>query len=155
MASNNTWILVADSARGRVFETVSPDDALTEVACFANPGGRSPGRSFTTDRPPSVNESVGPTRHSIEPHTTLREKIADRFARTITDELERGRNDHRYARLVIVAPPRFLGALHGAFSKPLRDCIAAEVKRNLTALPASDIRAHLPREPFAGAANVA
>ena len=155
MATNNTWILVADGASARVFETASPDDALTEVACFANPGGRSPGRSFTTDRPPSVNESVGPTRHSIEPHTTLREKTADRFARTLSDELERGRNDHRYARLVIVAPPRFLGALHGAFSKPLCDCVVAEIKRNLTALPATDVRAHLPRRLYSDAANVA
>lgn len=155
MASNNTWIIVADGARARLFETASPDDALTEVACFANPGGRSPGRSFTTGRPPSVNESVGPARHAIEPHTTLREKTMDRFARTISDELERGRNAHSFGRLVIVAPPRFLGALHGAFSKPLRDCVVAEIKRNLTALHASDIRAHIPRRLYADAANVA
>lgn len=149
MAGTNTWILVADGARARLFEAASPDDALNELACFANPGGRSHGRNFTTARPPTVNESVGATRHSIEPHTTLREKTTDRFARTIKDELERGRNDHRYERLVIVAPPRFLGALHGTFTKPLRECVVAEVKRNLTALRTSDIRAHLPRRLFA------
>ena len=149
MASTNTWILVADGARARLFEAASPDDALNELACFANPGGRSHGRNFTTARPPTVNESVGAARHAIEPHTTLREKTTDRFARTIKDELERGRNDHRYERLVIVAPPRFLGALHGTFTKPLRECVVAEVKRNLTALRTSDIRAHLPRRLFA------
>lgn len=149
MAGTNTWILVADGARARLFEAASPDDALNELACFANPGGRSHGRNFTTSRPPTVNESVGATRHSIEPHTTLREKTTDRFARTIKDELERGRNDHRYERLVIIAPPRFLGALHGTFPKPLRECVVAEVKRNLTALRTSDIRAHLPRRLFA------
>jgi protein required for attachment to host cells len=151
MVSINTWILVADGARARLFETASSDDALNELACFANPGGRSHGRDFTTARPPTVNESVGATRHSIEPHTTLREKTTDRFARTIKEELERGRNDHRYARLVIVAPPRFLGALQGTFPKPLRDCVVAEVKRNLTALRTSDIRAHLPNRLFASA----
>jgi protein required for attachment to host cells len=155
MATTNTWILVADGARARLFETATPADTLTEVACFANPGGRSPGRSFTTGRPPSVHESLGATRHSIEPHTTLRAKTTDRFARTLNDELERARNGHRYDRLVIVAPPRFLGALHGTFSKPLRECVVAEVKRNLTALHPSDIRAHLPRQLFASAASVA
>lgn len=155
MASNNTWILVADGARARLFETASPDDALSEVACFSNPEGRAHGRDETTGRLPSVNESVGPTRHSIEPHTTLREKSADRFSRTLNETLERGRTDHRFKQLVLVAPPRFLGALHGHLAKPLRDCIVAEVKRNLTALPASDLRAHLPRELFASAANVA
>jgi len=149
MASTNTWILVADGARARLFEAASPDDGLNELACFANPGGRSHGRNFTTARPPTVDESVGAARHSIEPHTTLREKTTDRFARTLKDELERARNDHRYAQLVIVAPPRFLGALHGTFPKPLRDCVVAEVKRNLTALRTSDIRAHLPSRLFA------
>lgn len=155
MAGKITWILVADGARARLFETASPDDALTEVACFANPAGRSPGRGFTTGRAPTVNESVGAARHAIEPHTTLREKTTDRFARTISVELERGRNAHRYARLVLVAPPRFLGALHGAFPKPLRDSVVAEIKRNVTALHAADIRAHIPRRVYADAANVA
>ena len=150
MSSTNTWILVADGARARLFEAASSDDALNELACFANPGGRSHGRNFTTARSPAVNESIGAARYSIEPHTPLREKTTDRFARTIKDELERARNDHRYARLVIVAPPGFLGALHGTFPKPLRDCVVAEVKRNLTALRTSDIRSHLPSRLFAG-----
>ncbi|HEX3123929.1 MAG TPA: host attachment protein [Rhodanobacteraceae bacterium] len=149
MTGTNTWILVADGTRARLFEAASPDDALNELACFANPGGRAHGRDVTTAGPPTVNESVGAARHSIEPHTTLRDKTTDRFARTIKDELERARTDHRYARLVIVAPPRFLGALHGTFPKPLRDCVVAEVKRNLTALRTSDIRAHLPSRLFA------
>ena len=153
MPNSHTWILVADSARARLFEATSPDDPLNELACFANPDGRSPDRSFTTDRPPSVNERVGAARHSIEPHTTVREKSAQRFSRSLNNALERARNDHRYGRLVLVAPPRFLGALHGSLSKPLRDCVVAELKRNLTALPAADIRSHLPRRLFAAPAG--
>jgi protein required for attachment to host cells len=81
----------------------------------------------------------------------LHRKLAERFSRRLNDALERGRIDHRYARLVLVAPPRFLGALHVSLSKPLRDSVVAEVKRNLTALPAGDIRSHLPRRLLGGA----
>lgn len=150
MTSNVTWILVGDGARARLFETASPDDALTELACFANPGGRLPGRAFMTSR---VHESLCAGRSSVGPQ--MRERMTDRFARTICDELERGRDAQRYVRLVIVAPPPFLGALHGAFSKQLRECVAAEIKRNVTALHASDIRAHIPRRLYATAPKVA
>lgn len=117
---------------------------MNEVGYFANPEGRTHGRDSTTGRPPSVDESMGAARHTIQPHTTLREKSAERFARTLTAALERGRNEHRYERLVLVAPPRFLGVLHGTFDRPLRDCVAGEVRRDLTAMPPASIRSRLP-----------
>ncbi|MGE5167657.1 MAG: host attachment protein, partial [Deltaproteobacteria bacterium] len=36
----DTWILVADSARARVFEVTREDPTLREVAAFTNPEGR-------------------------------------------------------------------------------------------------------------------
>jgi protein required for attachment to host cells len=141
-----TWILVADGTRARLFEHTSPSKTLTEVACLTNPDGRAPGRHASTDRLPRVNESMGSTRHAIEPHTSLREKSTHQFAHTINDALERGLGDHQFDRLVLVASPRFLGALHGNLSKSLVECVAGEFRRNLTALPAQDIHARLPRE---------
>lgn len=140
----NTWILVADGSRARLFEIGAPDGALNEVECFSNPEGRAHGRDSTTGRPPSVDESMGATRHTIQPHTTLREKSAERFARALRDALERGRTLHHYEHLVLVAPPRFLGVLHGTFDKPLRDCVVGEVRRDLTAMPPASIRSRLP-----------
>lgn len=142
----NTWILVADGTRARLFELTPPNKTLTEIACLTNPDGRAPGRQANTDRLPRVNESVGSARHAIEPHTSLREKSTNQFAHTVSDALERGRNDHKFDRLVLVAPSRFLGALHGNLSKSLVECVAGEFRRNLTALPPEDIHARLPRE---------
>lgn len=145
----NTWILVADGARARLFATAAADEPLTEVACFSNPEGRAAGRDLTTDRPPRVNESVGDVRHAIEPHTTLREKSAGRFARTLNDALESGHNDRRYDRLVLIAPPRFLGALHESCGKQVRALVVAEIRHDLTMLPPSEIRERLPQEALA------
>lgn len=141
-----TWILVADGARARLFSNQERGAALTEIECFANPDGDI--RHTTTHRPPTVNESVGPARHGIEPHTTLREKATDRFAKSLSDALERGRVDHRFDRLVLVAPSRFLGALHDNLRKPLRDRVSGEVSKNLTTLAADELRSRLPAELF-------
>ena len=44
----STWILVADAARARVFEATGRSEPWQEVACFANPDGRAPGRHICT-----------------------------------------------------------------------------------------------------------
>jgi protein required for attachment to host cells len=139
-----TWILVADGARARLFEAAAGDSPLAEVECFANPEGRAGARRMGTGPLPRVHESVGPARHAIEPHTTAREKVTDRFARILGEALERGRSERRYERLVLVAPPRFLGALHDHLGARLRGQLAGEIRRNLTALPPAQIRSRLP-----------
>lgn len=139
-----TWILVADAARARVFEASGRSDPWQEVACFANPDGRAPGRHATTERAPRVNDSMGSARHAIEPHTSLRDKSAERFAHMLGEALEHGRNDQRYDHLVLVAPPRFLGTLHGVLDKQLTACVSGEVGHDFTELRSDEIRHRLP-----------
>lgn len=146
---SKTWILIADSTRARLFEVGTRDRHLSEVACFTNPDGRAPGRDAASDRLPRVNESVGRVRHAIEPHTSLREKSTDHFAHALGEALERSHHDHLYERLVLVAPDRFLGALHKNLSKTLIGCVVGEVRRNLTALPIPALQSHLPPNMFA------
>lgn len=134
-----TWILVADSARARVFESTRRDEPLRQIESFANPDARESGQAFTTDHAPTVNESMGFARHSIEPHTTLRTKQATRFAKTLVAALEHGRTQQRFERLVVCAPAKFVGLLHGQCGKPLSDSIVAEIHRDLTALTATGI----------------
>ncbi|MFK2905041.1 host attachment protein [Dyella ginsengisoli] len=145
----STWILVADAARARLFEATGRSEPWQEVACFANPDGRAPGRHATTERAPRVNESMGSARHAIEPHTTLRDKSTDQFAHMLGDALQRGHDDHRYQHLVLVAPPRFLGALHGALDKQVAGCVSGEIQHDFTALRGDEIRSRLPPQLLA------
>lgn len=142
MKKQPTWILVADRGRARIFEA-GEDDRLNEVACFVDPDARAGESGLTTDRPPTVNESMGFARHSIEPHTPLRDKISARFARLLCDALEAGRNERRFEHLVLVAPPRFLGALHKALGEALRKHVVREIRHDFTELPAHDLQQRL------------
>lgn len=141
-----TWILVADGARARILAS-GPDGDLVELQCFSNPEGRAHGRDLATEGPPTVHESVGASRHSIEPHTTAREKAADRFARQLGEALHRARNDHAFERLVIVAPARFLGFLHRTLDPSVRSCIVNELHLDLTRLTPAELRSRLRAAP--------
>ena len=142
-----TWILVADGARARLFET-QRTGTLSELGCYTNAEIRNGTRGLTTDRAPTVNESVGSARHSIEPHTSLREKAASRFAHSLREVLDVGQSAHRFEHLVLIAPPRFLGALHKVFDKQLRGCVVAEIRRDFTQMSPGDISARLPARVF-------
>jgi len=138
-----TWILVADRARARLFSPTSDGVGLTELEDFINPEGRKPDSAYNHDRPPRVHESMGSTSHAIQPHTSAEEKVAERFAHELNDVLESGRVNHRYERLILAAPPRFLGVLQHALGKQVRSCIVAQLDKDLITLPASEIREHL------------
>lgn len=142
----NTMVVVTDSVRARCFEATAKPAAWTEVACLVNPDGRALGRDATTDHLPRTNESVGPARHAIEPHTTLPEKSIDAFARAIGETLERDHRARRFEHLVLVASPRLLGVLHARFSKSLRACVVGELKLDIAGLTADEIHARVPRE---------
>ena len=108
---NETWIVVADSDRARLF-ALSPDGrGLEEIEDLVNPEGRTPGRELVSDRPQRTFESSNSARHAMEPTTSPQEHAAEQFARQIAAELDHGLAEHRSEHLVLVAPPAVLGAL--------------------------------------------
>lgn len=139
-----TWILVADGTKARLFEIAEKDHSIVEVEDRFNPEGKASGRELSQERPQSVHDRFGPGRHSIEPHTGLRQKSAEVFARELNDVLERGRLDHRYKDVVLIAPAHFLGTLNATLNKHVRACVTAELPKNLTRVDAQTILAHLP-----------
>jgi protein required for attachment to host cells len=137
-----TWVLVADSARARLF--ASDHQQLEELQDFVNADARHPARTSTShDQRPRTQESIGSARHVIEPHTSPEEKISAKFAREISEALERGRTDWRYDRLILAAPPRFMGVLQHALSKHVRSLVTAQLCKDLTKLGSKDIQQHL------------
>ena len=143
----STWILVAGRARARLLELAPRENGseLIEIRDFVNPEGRGSERGQVTERRPRTHESVGAARHAIEPHTSLRDKSANRFAQELCERLEQGRVAHCYERLVLVALPHFLGTLHAALNRQVSECIVAEVRHDLTTKPLTEIQGYLPR----------
>jgi|CXWL01.1.fsa_nt_gi protein required for attachment to host cells len=143
---STTWILVADSSRARLFAVSAGDPAVAEIGDFTNPDGRASGRELSSERPPRTHDRFGAHRHAIEPRTSEHDKAVERFARELDDVLERGRTDHCYQKLMLIAPPHFLGALNSALGKQVRAHIVAEVAKDLTEADAETIRVHIPAQ---------
>ncbi len=114
----NTWVVVADGSRARIFETPGLKLDLREIEDIVNvvAGGQA-----------------------------LSEKDREKFAKTVADYIEQGRLHQRYQRLRLAVEPKFLGMLRARLSEETRRLIFEEIDEDLSTLDAHAIQAHLQR----------
>ena len=97
-----------------------------------------PTREQGSDRPGRTHSSDGVSRSALE-QTDWHQLAEDRFAAEIAEALYRSRHTHRFEHLIVVAPPKVLGNLRAAFHKEVASRIVAEVPKDLTARPVSEL----------------
>lgn len=110
----------------RVFEDANP---LTHEQGSERPGRVS--KAFDSGQ----RSAVEPVDwHHLEEH---------RFAVRVAAAMEEVVRDRNVPALIVVAPPRTLADLRGAFHADVRARIIAEINKDLTKHPVGDIERHL------------
>jgi protein required for attachment to host cells len=138
-----TWVVIADAARARVFETRGKGTGLTAVADMALDAELAPSREIGTDRPGRSFESVGSTRHAMQSPSDLHREQKRQFARRIAEAVEARQATKSFDRLVLVAPPVTMGDLRAALPAKVKAAVAAELVADLTNTPVSELPGHL------------
>jgi protein required for attachment to host cells len=138
-----TWILVADGARARLFETDTPRNELAELESFVNAEGRRHERDLISDRPGRAFDSAGEGRHAMGTHDRTRDHDALEFAQDLAHRLEAGCQEHGVEQFVLVAPPRFLGQLRTKLGTGVERRVVREIAKDLTQHSADEVRALL------------
>jgi protein required for attachment to host cells len=138
----NTWIVAADSSRAR-FLQVAGRGQLVEIESLLNPDGRMDDRELITDAhprfsghggvgKPGARSTSGPASDRQE--TSAQEHATDLFAKRVGDYLDKARTQHRYDELVIIAPPKFLGALRKELGKEVEKLVVDELPKDVSRL---------------------
>ena len=138
-----TWIVVADGARGRVFSADTRDKKIDSALPYEFVGSRQPTRERVTDRAGQTLERHGPGGHAKSKAQDAKERDQDNLAREIADAMRSARTDRRFDNLVLVAPPAFLGRLRTALDAPTAKLVTATHAKDLSHLPAHDLRQRL------------
>ncbi len=138
------WVVVADGARARILAGDPAAGELELVMPELVGRGRAKGAELMADRPGrSVDSSHVGDRHAMEPPTDPKEVEKQRFVRHLADRLAEALNEGRFARLVLVAPPRALGELRAVLPEKVRATIVREVDKDLTWVPVHELPGHL------------
>jgi len=137
-----TYILVADGARARLLLSEGRGKPLTEVPGSDIRQDLKPDHELSADRPGRVHESANVSRHAIE-RDDLHRREKERFAQSLAEGLDKRLANREYDRLVIAAAPETLGVIRSALSDKVKVVILAEVAKDLTKIPNTQIKHHL------------
>ena len=112
-----TWIVVGDASRARIFEEgIAGPWHLREE--FDHPEG-------------------------MAPRTDPADVSAERFARTLAERIDSACHQKAFDKLVLVAPPRFLGVLEGALGKETARHVTRKVDKDLTHHAPKEVEEHI------------
>jgi protein required for attachment to host cells len=138
-----TWIIAADSSRARILQVTDREQRLAEIDDLLNPQGRVDDRQLTTDAHSRFHGSSGPASDREE--MSASEHATELFAKRVGDYLDKARSAHRYDRLHLIAPPKFLGQLRKELGKEVQKLVAEEMPKDLSWLNARDLQSHLAK----------
>jgi hypothetical protein len=139
--TTTTWIIAADSSRARIMQVMDRDQRLAEVEDFVNPSGRLHERDMTTDAEPRFNGHGGVGKAGSgrtggpgndREAKSKGEYETEVFVRQLGEYLDKARNAHRYDRLHLVAPPKFLGQLRKELEPEVRKLVKEELPKDLS-----------------------
>ena len=139
----STWIIVAESARARIFTVSGIGGKFQEVSDLSHPESRLHDRELSSDLPGRTFDSHGDGRHAMEQATGPQEQEAQAFATEITRQIDRGQREGNFDSLVLVAPPKFLGRLRSELSKSARNALIGELDKNLVETDTKTIERHV------------
>ena len=139
----HTWILVAESSRAKLYSASSRKGPLSEVTAFVHPEGRLHAGDLVSDRSGSDSGSIGQGRHVVDDKTIPKKQENINFAREIAEYLEGARNKGTFRRLILIAPPAFLGLLRDTLGKEVLDLVTEQIDKNLVQQPPTVVREHV------------
>lgn len=138
-----TWVIVADSSRGKVYTQAQANSALEETIDLVHPSSRLRGTDLSSDRAGGHTGGFGQGAHSFDPRTEAKEHEAETFAKEIADRLESGRTSGQFQKLVLMAPPEFLGVLREELNDELRKLVTGALAKDLVMRSVEEVQEHL------------
>lgn len=117
---------------------------LKEIQTLIHSEGACRPQEVATDRPGRFVGWSG-DRSAGYPEIDIRHITAKEFAGAVADELERGRQENAFGKLIVIAPPLFLGALRNEFPDLLKRMIVAEIDRELVHASPAELSEYVQR----------
>jgi protein required for attachment to host cells len=135
-----TWVAVANRSEARFFEIDEKEkNKLRLIKKLENPKGRLRDREINADRPGMNTFSFAYSQTSLTKPQKPTDRVAQIFAKSVSEELERGFNAHLFQRLILVVEPRFLGKIRAVLSKQTSGAVCSTLTKDLVHVAEHDL----------------
>jgi protein required for attachment to host cells len=136
------WILVANASTAKLFANHGPKKGLQLVKEFSHPESRQKNADLVTDRA-GFMQSSGTGHGSRQPATEPKQYEAQNFSQELAQELQSGRTSNQVSRIILVAPPAFLGLLNAQLDGPTAQIVSERFEKDYTKASDKELSAHL------------
>lgn len=134
----DTCVVVLDGEKALFFRNGGfadvPNLELEREIVQDNPPDREQG----SDQPGRAFSSVGPGRSAFD-ETNFHLLEQERFAVQMAELLKKRALNNEFDKLIVVAPPRTLGAMRKHYHKQVEQRLVGEIGKDLTGHPVSEI----------------
>jgi protein required for attachment to host cells len=137
------WLLVADSARARLFGIDRRERAFTLLDEWQDDVASGKAQDINADRPGRTFDSAGPGRHAMEPPSSPKGVAKARFVAMLADRLAAAAKQHKFDELTVIAAPRTLGELRELLDQAVRTKLVHEEAKDLTQLSQPELEKQL------------
>jgi protein required for attachment to host cells len=136
------WILVADASGAKVYasDALLEDLNLIDDITFSRHQVRhDDSRGHSTAHLPSSGAASAEAEHDP------RKLSEERLARAVAETINHADQERRFERLVVVAPPRFLGDFRASLSHPAAKRVVASIHHDWTKLDRRELSVQVRR----------
>jgi protein required for attachment to host cells len=128
---SETWILVAQRAQAKIYEHSKKKDELKLLHEVDHPEGRLQNKDIDADRP-ARNRSAGSGKFSVYAREQeAKEHVSEVFAKKLTEMLDKSQTQNKFANLILVAEPHFLGLLRQNLKPPVAAKVCQTVNKDV------------------------
>jgi protein required for attachment to host cells len=138
----NTWILVANASKAHLYLNDGPKKGLKKLKEFDHAASREKGSQLVSDRP-GHNKSRGNGHGAYVSQTEPKQHEAQHFAIELSRVLDHGRSTNEYQRLILVAPPAFMGELRSHMDNHTLNLVSDSFEKDYTKVPQKELHGHL------------
>ena len=135
---HNSFVMVADGKKSLFFRNEGDGDFPHLIVERKDGHADAEDRELKSDAPGRAFSSVGDARSAYQ-ETDYHQLEEERFAAETAELLKQRALRNEYDSLIVVAPPRTLGALRTHYHKEVEKRLAGEVAKDLTGHPVAEI----------------
>jgi protein required for attachment to host cells len=137
------WFVIADGGHARIV-TLTPDRRhFRTTRALDGAEAKRKAADLGADRPGRGQESVGTTRHALEPRSDPKDVAKLAFVGLIAEEINRAVAQEEVRALVLVAPPRVMSELREQLDRRADSCVVATLPKDLANTPDTELGEHL------------
>ena len=127
----STWILVANATTATLYSRSTLDQKPARIRELVHPESRMKNAELSSDRAGHM-QSSGDGHGARQPRSEPKQNEAEHFARELAQVLLRGRTAGDCQKIVLVAPPAFLGLINAALDGPTAKLVTAHFEKDYT-----------------------